>query len=116
MFLFLHISKRSSSPEPKPKPEPIDHDEQVANGSGEGMDVDTPDADLVKDTYSLPAPIPLSFVRYPVTKPDVPCNLDLILQVQIGFIDYLNIYDCISFRITSISYNFVKMFTGLRLS
>lgn len=71
--------KRSSSP--KPKPEPIDDDERAANGSGDGMEVDRlADADLAKDTYSLPTPSPLTFVRYPVSKADHASNLDLILN------------------------------------
>ncbi|KAK3932534.1 Protein lin-37-like protein [Frankliniella fusca] len=74
--------KRSQSPETKPKQEPIDDDERIANGSGEGMDVDTveADADLVKDTYQLPPPAPLNFLRYPILKPDAASNLDLIIN------------------------------------
>lgn len=80
---FLKCRKRSSSPEPKPKPEPLDEDEQVANGSGSRMDVDSAEEseDLARDTYSLPPPAPLTFLRHPLSKPDDVSSLDLILNV-----------------------------------
>lgn len=80
--LQLKEIKRSQSPETKPKQEPVDDDERVANGSGEGMDMDDPevDADLVKDTYSLPPPNSLAFLRYPIQKPDAASNLDSIIN------------------------------------
>ncbi len=93
--LFLFNSKRSQSPETKPKQEPIDDDDRIANGSGEGMDVDTmeTDADLVKETYNLPSPAPLTFLRYPILKPDAASNLDLILNVclpiSLNFIQFV---------------------------
>lgn len=75
--------KRSPSPETKPKPEPLDDDEEVANGSGSRMDVDSAEeseVDLVRETYSLPPPAPLTFLRHPLSKPDEISSLDLILN------------------------------------
>lgn len=59
------------------------------------MDVDSAEeteVDLVRDTYTLPPPVPLTFMRHPICKPDEISNLDLILNVCTKFCDLSTVF------------------------